>query len=180
MRAMLSVLSAVGVLLCGCGGDAAPVAQTGASPDPPAKTVVTIIERSADTSGTKRGGSGGDGSNGGGGSTGEIDRVPSFRFCDRNIQAREGTTTCGFAQGTFYEYWASGRSPSVRVYSESTGQNVTMSCLASGGGEVVCRGGAGAAVRFPPSAVDAYSPELAQAYARSHRVNGSPYGYEGE
>lgn len=149
----------------GCGSDDPPI-QAAPPPEEPAeavtKTVVTIIEKAPKASD-------------GGGDSGSA--APSFVYCDRNIQVRESVTSCRFAQGAFYEYWAAGRASVIRVYSDASGQVSTLDCPTDGT-TVRCSSGGRAVVRFPMAAVDAYSSDAAEAFARSRRVIGSPYGGE--
>jgi hypothetical protein len=99
---------------------------------------------------------------------------PRFVACDSNIKARAATTTCGFAQNTFYEYWASAEAPAIEVYSPATHSTFSTTCTA-GEGAVVCTTTDGGVVRFSQAAVDRYSQSQADAYAASHDLGpGSP------
>ncbi len=89
----------------------------------------------------------------------------AFVACDPNISARRETTSCPFAENAFYEYWASGGATSVRAYSPSTRRTYRLRC--SSGTMVRCTAGDGAEIRFPESAVSAYTDDQAQAYAAS-------------
>jgi len=93
--------------------------------------------------------------------------VAAARFvaCDANISARRTTTTCPFAENTFYEYWASGEASSISAYSPATQRTYRLEC--QHGTTVRCTAGDGAEVRFPVSAVWAYTDGQAQAYAAS-------------
>jgi hypothetical protein len=86
--------------------------------------------------------------------------------CAGGVEARSGTTSCDFAQNVFYEYYESSEMAEFPVYSPSTGMTYQMSC--TGDPMVMCTGGTGAEVRFPLSALLAYTESDARAYASSH------------
>jgi hypothetical protein len=95
--------------------------------------------------------------------------------CDANVRAKAGTTTCGFAENVFYEYWR------WREYAEVTdiaafspALKVFLRVDCNEGDAVVCRTSAGAFVRFPLKAVKAYTLENAAQYARRHNVSKGP------
>jgi hypothetical protein len=90
-----------------------------------------------------------------------------FVQCDANIQARVPTTSCGFAQNAFYEYWTSSQSASISVYSPATGRVYLTACT-PGEGWVVCTTNDGGAVKFPQASIDSYSQSQADAYAAAH------------
>src|SRR4051794_17383978 len=50
---------------------------------------------------------------------------PAYAQCDANIKAKAATTTCGFAQNAFYEYWDKAGADQIRVYSPATRQKYT-------------------------------------------------------
>jgi hypothetical protein len=89
----------------------------------------------------------------------------AFVACDSNISARRQTTSCPFAENTFYEYWASGESGTIRAYSPATERSYRLTCR--GGTMVRCTAGDGAEVRFSSAAVSAYTDSQARAYAAS-------------
>jgi len=93
----------------------------------------------------------------------------TFKQCDPNITALKGTTNCAFASNVFYEYWNSDQAENVRAYSSIAGQYFRLRCAAEDD-SVVCRTSERGVVKFPQSAVDSYSREQAQRYARSHDV----------
>jgi hypothetical protein len=78
------------------------------------------------------------------------------------------TWDCAFGNNVFYEYFVSGRPSSVRAYSPGTGLMFSVTC--SHGVAIVCVSAKGGAVRFPQSAVDAYTQADADHYAATHRV----------
>jgi hypothetical protein len=95
--------------------------------------------------------------------------------CDANVRAKAKTTTCGFAENVFYEYWR------WREYREVTDIEAFSSALraflpvdCNQGQAVVCRTSGGALVRFPLSAVNAYTLDNAAHYALNHRVSKGP------
>jgi hypothetical protein len=99
-----------------------------------------------------------------------------FTQCDANIGVKAATTTCGFAQNTFFEYWTSGEAPDIQVYSPATKRAFTTHCAVSNG-TVRCTTNDGGAVRFSVAAVDRYDQDQADAYALSHDLgSGSPSG----
>jgi hypothetical protein len=92
-------------------------------------------------------------------------RTPASTFvaCDQNISARRNTTSCPFAENTFYEYWASGEASVIRAYSPATERTYRLTCRRSA--IVHCTAGDGAEVRFSSSSVSAYTDSQARAYA---------------
>jgi len=95
--------------------------------------------------------------------------------CDANVRAKAETTTCGFAENVFYEYWR------WREYREVTDIEAFSSALTAflpvdcnQGDPVVCRTSAGALVRFPLRAIKAYTVDNAAQYAENHRVTKGP------
>ncbi|MCW3048002.1 MAG: hypothetical protein JWO74_2286 [Solirubrobacterales bacterium] len=94
--------------------------------------------------------------------------APPFVACDASIEAKAGTTTCGFAQNVFWAYWTQGEPDNVSAYSPATKRTYAVTC--SGAPTVVCRAGDGGQVRFPMSAVAAYDQGQADVYAASHDV----------
>jgi hypothetical protein len=92
----------------------------------------------------------------------------AFSQCDDNVEALKGTTSCAFAENVFYEFYENSPEPVFPVYSPSTGATYSMSCTVES--RVTCTGGNGAEVRFPLSAVQAYTDAAARAYANSHDV----------
>jgi hypothetical protein len=90
----------------------------------------------------------------------------AFSFCGGGVEARAGTTSCEFAQNVFYEFYKASPQRDFPVYSPVTGKKYQMHC--TGESLVTCTGGTGAVVRFPMSAVRAYTESDASAYANSH------------
>jgi hypothetical protein len=99
---------------------------------------------------------------------------PAFVYCDTNIQVREDTTTCPFAQNTFWSYWISAEAGSLQVWSPAKQVTFTTSCE-SDGTQVSCTTNDGGAVEFPQAAVDRYSQRQADAYASAHDLGPDPY-----
>ncbi|HWV83930.1 MAG TPA: hypothetical protein VNZ62_00660 [Capillimicrobium sp.] len=91
-------------------------------------------------------------------------RSARYASCDANISVLRETTTCGFAQNVFYEYWLNDRSAVVEAYSPAVGEVFTTRCR-EGFVRVTCSTSDGGRVRFPVAAVDAYTEEQAAAYA---------------
>jgi hypothetical protein len=98
----------------------------------------------------------------------------TFVQCDSNIEAKAGTTTCGFAQNAFWHYWTSGRAASIQVYSPATQSTFATTCT-TGAGRVVCTTSDDGAVKFAQAAVDVYSQAQADAYASNHDLGPDPY-----
>lgn len=99
---------------------------------------------------------------------------PRFRSCDPNIQARVGTTSCGFATNAFYEYFVSGKSRRISVYSPATKSSFKTTCRVRYTDDViVCRTDDGGIVKFPQSAIDAYTQSQADAYAKTADLGSS-------
>ena len=96
--------------------------------------------------------------------------APTFVACDANIRARAATTTCGFAENVFYEYYEKtlgyATSTSVRAWSPAAASFFRVHCL--DGTVVRCLAGDGAEIRFSSSAVAAYDDSQAAAYVASH------------
>ena len=92
--------------------------------------------------------------------------------CDPNVSAFARTTSCEFAQNTFYEYWKAtgGKSThgarALEVWSPRTRLTYTQDCT-DHGGEVNCTHHEGDAVRFSQASVMAYTQGEAKAYAAS-------------
>jgi hypothetical protein len=96
----------------------------------------------------------------------------SLTACDANITVDADTTTCGFAQNTFFEYWSDqGQEQSdaeLEVWSPAAQDLFTTAC--SGGATVVCSTEDGGQVRFPMTAVSAYDQRQADRYLSSHET----------
>ena len=96
--------------------------------------------------------------------------------CDANVRIRAATTTCGFAENVFYEYWRSleyGEVNDIEAFSPALGRFLAVDC--DHGDTVKCRTSAGALVRFPQTAVEAYTIENAATYASNHKVSDEPH-----
>jgi hypothetical protein len=101
-------------------------------------------------------------------------RASAFTNCDDNISVKASTTTCGFAQNAFYEYWTSGEVSEIEVYSPATKRYFATDCTVDAG-TVRCTTNDGGSVRFPVAAVGRYDQSQADAYASSHDLgSGSP------
>ncbi len=92
-------------------------------------------------------------------------RSSGFVHCDPNIEARAETTTCRFAENTFYEYWASDQAGAIQVYSPAAGATYDTACRTTGE-YVVCTTDDGGAVRFSRASVDRYSQDQADRYVQ--------------
>ena len=102
-------------------------------------------------------------------------KPPAFVACDANIRAKSGTTTCAFAQNVFYEYWYSWNYAELgafAAYSPAADEWFDMKC--TGVGTVRCIAGDGGEVRFPMSAVVAYTERNAEDSAADHTVSATP------
>jgi hypothetical protein len=107
----------------------------------------------------------------------------TFVACDANISVRAATTTCGFAQNAFYEYWTSGESPNIEVYSPATHRTYSTRCTVANG-IVRCTTNDRGAVRFAVAAVGRYDQDQADRYASTHDLGdgaqseapSAPYG----
>ncbi len=97
------------------------------------------------------------------------ERVDAYRSCDANISAKVGTTSCGYAENAFYEYWATRGAGTIPVYSPVTRTVYPTRCSLAGA-LVICTASDGGSVRFPDSAIDHYPRSLARAYAATHMV----------
>jgi hypothetical protein len=91
-----------------------------------------------------------------------------------NLTVTAGSTTCGFAQNVFYEYWTATDSAvrhedTIEAYSPTLDDWLELTC--ADGDPVVCTTGAGAGVQMPRSALDAYTKNAADAYAADHTVS---------
>jgi hypothetical protein len=100
----------------------------------------------------------------------------SLSACDANVSIKAATTTCAFAENVFYEYWRSleyGEVTEIEAFSPALGRFLAIDC--DHGDAVSCRTHAGALVRFPQTAVEAYTIENAAKYSRSHKVSDEPH-----
>jgi len=79
-----------------------------------------------------------------------------FVSCDSNIEVKAETTSCGFAQNVFWQYWTSNEAQSLDVYSPATQSTLATDCGASDS-RVTCTTSDGGEVRFPHTALDTYS-----------------------
>jgi hypothetical protein len=96
--------------------------------------------------------------------------------CDPNIRVKAATTTCAFAENVFYEYWRwlkYAEVDHVQAYSSALDTYLRVNCKQND--PVTCRTAAGALVRFPLRAVDAYTVDDATAYAATHTVSKGPH-----
>jgi hypothetical protein len=96
--------------------------------------------------------------------------------CDANVRIKAATTTCAFAENVFYEYWRSleyGEVTEIEAFSPALGRFLAIDC--DHGDAVSCRTHAGALVRFPQTAVEAYTIENAAKYSRGHKVSDEPH-----
>jgi hypothetical protein len=93
----------------------------------------------------------------------------AFKRCDANISASTSTTTCGFAQNVFYEYWNHNGDGVITVYSPATHTTWQTYCTPDAG-QVVCETDDGGVVKFSQSALANYSQDQADAYAASHDI----------
>jgi hypothetical protein len=96
--------------------------------------------------------------------------------CDANVRIKAATTTCAFAENVFYEYWRwleYGEVTDIQAFSPALGRFLAIDCDHSDA--VRCRTNAGALVRFPQTAVEAYTIENAAKYARGHKVSDRPH-----
>jgi hypothetical protein len=99
---------------------------------------------------------------------------PVFVHCDPNIQVKESTTTCGFAQNVFWHYWMSDEAGSLQVWSPATQSTFATTCD-SDAEQIVCTTSDDGVVKFPQTAVDLYSQAQADTYAASHDLGPDPY-----
>lgn len=90
----------------------------------------------------------------------------TFRNCDPSISAKIGTTSCPFAENTFYEYYVGGYPASLRVYSPALGGSLNTTCT-RGESMVVCTTDDGGVVKFSQAAADRYTQDDADAYSTS-------------
>jgi hypothetical protein len=105
-------------------------------------------------------------------------KPPAFIACDPNIRAKAGTTTCPFAQNVFYEYWYSWNYLELSrfaAYSSAADDWFDMTC--TDGSTISCTANDGSEVRFPTSAVLAYTERNADSYAADHTVSATPDDY---
>lgn len=95
-----------------------------------------------------------------------------WKSCDQDISALARTTSCPFAENTFYEYWkATGGKPAprertVQVWSPATKVSYTQDCT-DHAREVDCTHHEGDGVRFSQASVTAYTQGEAKAFAAS-------------
>ncbi len=96
-----------------------------------------------------------------------------------NLTVSATSTTCGFANNVFYEYWtATDRGArhvdQISAYSDRLGKWLEVACAVeetpAGGGAVSCATDAGAGIWIPYRALAEYTQAAADAYAASHKV----------
>jgi hypothetical protein len=97
-----------------------------------------------------------------------------YAQCDANIQVKAETTTCEFAQNTFWHYWMSAESSALEVWSPAAAATLSVVCDASVT-RLECTTDDGGVVRFPLDAVAVYSQAQADAYAANHDLGPDPY-----
>jgi hypothetical protein len=152
----------------------ASAAVGGCGAEPATKTVtVTTAAPSADTATTT--GKSKQRTHSGGASMGARQPKAALRACDANVSVKTATTTCPFAENVFYEYWRGleqDASANIQAYSPALGRFLAVDC--KDGEEVECRTNAGALVRFPLTAVQAYTVKNATKYAHAHTVSKGP------
>lgn len=90
----------------------------------------------------------------------------AFASCGGYVEALAGTTSCDFANNVFWEFFQAQPERDFPAYSSVTGKNYEIHC--AGTSIVTCTGGTGAKIRFPLTAVAAYTQRDAAAYATSH------------
>jgi hypothetical protein len=132
-------------------------APTTASP----ATTVSVPSNPSTTTGASQAGS-----PGAGGCDCSVADLP--RHCDTNISATSDLS-CQFAENTFYEYYNATHGNAdeqiaVQAWS-SPSQRYDPEACSSGDGVVDCVHGSGSDVRFNQSAIAAYTPSEAAAYA---------------
>jgi hypothetical protein len=93
--------------------------------------------------------------------------APEYVQCDPNISVKSATTSCGFAENVFYEYWTNDESDAIEAYSPAAGTSFAATC-ADAGATIVCRTARDAVVRFSSAALDAYDQSQADHYAVTH------------
>jgi hypothetical protein len=98
-----------------------------------------------------------------------------YVYCDPNIAVKVSTTSCGFAENVFYEYWTSDRAAAVDAYSPAVATTVVATCAATGG-SITCRTARDAVVRFSVASLEAYDQRQADHYAATHDL-GPDGGY---
>ena len=85
------------------------------------------------------------------------------------------SAACAFAQNVVYEYWYSwnyAEMAAFAAYSAAADEWFDMTC--AGSGAITCRARDGGEVRFPMSAVVAYTERNAEDYASDHTVSATP------
>lgn len=96
----------------------------------------------------------------------------AYKHCDANIRARKVTTTCGFAENTFYAYYKSPGAATLAVWSPAVQRTFSTHCSRTVG-VVTCRTADHGVVKFPQSAIDAYDDQQAAAFASAHDIGDS-------
>jgi hypothetical protein len=89
-----------------------------------------------------------------------------FATCGGKLEALAKTTSCDFANNVFYMFYEAEPERAFPVYSPAIGKSYEVTC--TGDSVITCTGGVGAKVRFPKSAVEAYTQSEATAYAKTH------------
>jgi hypothetical protein len=152
----------------------ASAAVGGCGTEPATKTVtVTTAAPSADAATASKSKNGTDS---GGATVATRQPKAAISACDANVSVKTATTTCPFAENVFYEYWRGlehDAGANIQAYSPALERFLAVDC--KDGERVECRTSAGAVVRFPLSAVQAYTAKNAAKYARGHTVSKGPH-----
>jgi hypothetical protein len=165
-RVLLAILAlATAMTLGACGGAQQTKTVTVAATTPAANTGTETT-----TSDAKQGAASG--------SDGAIAPRPKTTLvaCDADVRIKAATTTCAFAENVFYEYWRGleySEVSDIKAFSPALGRFLAIDC--DHGDAVECRTDAGALVRFPQTAVAAYTIENAAKYSRGHKVSDEPH-----
>jgi hypothetical protein len=97
-----------------------------------------------------------------------------YEQCDSNIEVKAETTTCAFAQNTFWHYWTYAGASQLQVYSPAASTSFEVACTVDSG-RIACTTSDGGEVRFSQASVQLYDKRQADAYAGSHDLGPDPY-----
>jgi hypothetical protein len=97
--------------------------------------------------------------------------VTPHTMCDPNIRIRTATTTCPFAENTFFAFWAHEMEPALPLiaYSPAAHRSFALDCTTAAD-PIVCVDSTAAEVTFSHAAVDAYELPQAQRFAAVHHI----------
>lgn len=96
-------------------------------------------------------------------------KLAKYVRCDANVRAKEGTTSCPFAENVFFTFFVRHGARTISAYSPVRHKQFRLRCVTTRG-HVRCATFVGGVVKFPVSAIARYSRQQASAFAARHNV----------